>query len=270
MKNRTFMLLSLLLTSVFVFSSCCCDSKSQGSSCCASTAQDDAGCAKKQIYEWRVYTLTGEGTALDDYFKNALIPAYNRCDVSVGAFTLYNQEEKEQRYLLFVYPCLQTYNKVRQTVWKDQAFQSAARSFFEASAPNPVYSEYETYICEAFDKVPEMRMPDKSRTLFEFRLYHSPNEEANQRKIKMFNVEEIDLFDKVGVNSVCYGEILSGTRMPALIYLTWYKDEATRGTAWAAFGAHPDWERMKSKPEYKNTATNNFSKLLSPLPFSQF
>ena len=261
MKNRIFMLLSLLLAFTF-FYSCCGESK----------PQEEAGYAKKQIYEWRIYTLTGESAVpvLDNYFKNALIPAYNRCDVSVGAFTLYNPEEKEQRYLLFVYPDLPTYNKVRQTVWNDQVYQDAARSFFEVTAPNPVYSDYETYLCEAFDKVPEMRIPDKNRTLFEFRIYHSPNEDAHHRKVTMFNAEEIDLFDKVGINSVCYGKILSGPRMPALIYLTWYKDEPTRNEAWDAFRAHPEWERMRNKPEYRNTTINNFIRLVSPLPFSQF
>jgi len=115
-----------------------------------------------------------------------------------------------------------------------------------------------------------MRTPDKSRTLFEYRNYYSPNEEANKRKIKMFNAEEIDLFDKVGINSVCYGEIFAGTRMPALIYLTWYKDEETRNEAWGAFGRHPDWNAMRNKPEYKNTATNNQFILLSPMQYSQF
>ena len=115
-----------------------------------------------------------------------------------------------------------------------------------------------------------MLMPDKNRTLFEFRLYHSPNEEANQRKVKMFNLEEIDVFDKVGINSVCYGEILSGTQMPALIYLTWYKNEKTRNEAWDKFRSHPDWIGMKDKPEYANTATNNTSILLSPMPYSDF
>jgi hypothetical protein len=86
----------------------------------------------------------------------------------------------------------------------------------------------------------------------------------------MFNVEEIDLFDKVGINSVFYGEILSGTRLPGLIYLTWYKDEDTRNSAWRAFSSHPDWNVMRNRPEYKNTATNNISKLLSPMPYSQF
>jgi hypothetical protein len=224
----------------------------------------------KQIYEWRIYTLTGEGDLLDDYFKNALIPAYNRCNVSVGAFKLFNSEEKNQRYLLFVYPCLMTYNKVRQTVWNDAEFQRVARPFFEVSAPNPVYSVFETYLCEAFDKMPEMRMPDKGRTLFEYRNYYSPNEDANKRKIKMFNVEEIDLFDKVGVNSVCYGEVISGTRMPALIYLAWYNDDDAYKKAWDAFRVHPDWNEMRVRTEYKNTATNNQGIKLLPMPYSQF
>ena len=257
MKNKSFILLSAMLILAFAFS-------------CGESTKEETACSSKEIYEWRIYTLTGNGTILDDFFKDALIPAYNRCDISVGAFSLYKEEEKEQRYLLFVYPNLHTYDKVRQTVWADNAFQNAARPFFETTAPNPVYSEYETFLCEAFDKIPEMRMPDKSRTLFEFRSYHSPNEDANQRKITMFNKEEIDLFDKVGINSVCYGEILAGSRMPALIYLTWHKDEETRDEAWKAFGSHPDWQNMRNKPEYKNTATNNQVRLLSPMPYSQF
>ena len=261
MKHKVFMLLSLFLTSAFIFSGCC---NSKSKTC------NEADCAKKQIYEWRIYTLTGDGEQLDAYFKGALIPAYNRLNISVGAFQPFKPEEKDQRYLLFVYPCLMTYNQVRQKVWDDAEFQRAARSFFETTAPNPVYSVFETYLCEAFDKIPQMRIPDKSRTLFEYRNYYSPNEDANKRKIKMFNLEEIDLFDKVGVNSVCYGEVISGTRMPSLTYLTWYKDEATRNDAWKAFGAHPDWNQMRNKPEYKNTATNNQVKLLAPMPYSQF
>lgn len=224
----------------------------------------------KQIYEWHIYTLSEDGAALDSFFKKVLIPAYNRQNVTVGAFSLYKQEDKEQRYLVFVYPDIETFRKVKREIWHDAVFTKAAQPFFDASASKPVYTEYESYLCEAFDKIPTMLMPDKNRTLFEYRLYHSPNDEANQRKVKMFNIEEIDLFDKVGINSVCYGEILAGAHMPALIYLTWYKDETTRNEAWGKFVAHPDWIGMRDKPEYANTATNNTSKLLSPLPYSQF
>ncbi len=233
-------------------------------------SEKEVAAKKKQIYEWQIYTLTGDDTTLDQFFKETLIPAYNRYHITVGAFTSYKKEEKELRYLLFVYPDLDTYRKTKQAIWNDPSFLKKSAPFFSETAPQPVYSEYETYLCEAIDKVPQMRTPDKSRGLFEFRLYHSPNEDANLRKIKMFNLEEIDLFDKVGINSVCYGEILAGSHMPALIYLTCYKDETTRNDAWNAFKVHPDWDRMKNAPEYKNTATNNQIKLLSPMPFSQF
>jgi hypothetical protein len=256
MKRKSFIPLHFMLISTFIFSGC--------------VSEKITDSQKKQIYEWRIYTLIGEGDTLDAFFERTLIPAYNRCNISVGAFSLYQDAEKEQRYLLFVYPDFQTYNEVRQIVWNDKDFLNAAGTFFEATAPNPVYSEYETYLCEAFDKIPEMRMPDKNRTLFEYRCYHSPNEDANLRKIKMFNVEEIDLFDEVGINSVFYGEVFAGTRMPALIYLTWYKDEEAYNNAWSTFRVHPEWERMKNDPAYSYTATNNQAILLLPMEYSQF
>ena len=226
---------------------------------------------KKEIYEWRIYTLKeNSGQTLDDFFQNTLIPAYNRQGISVGAFSLFKAEEPGRRYLLFVYPDMDSYLKTRKEIWKDQTFATAAQPYFELTAPNPIYEIYETYLCEAFDKIPKMRMPDQDRTLFEFRNYKSPNDEAGQRKVKMFNAGEIDIFDKTGVNSVCYGEVLAGTRMPSLIYLTWYKDETTRNEAWEKFGKHPEWQTMRALPEYANTTNNNISVLLSPMPYSQF
>ena len=256
MKHKALVLMSLLLTSVFIFNSC-------------GVSKGETAGVKKEIYEWRIFTVTGDETMLDNYFKDALIPAYGRFNIPVGAFKTSNPKDKNQRYLIFVYPDLSTYDKVRKAVWEDKAYQDAARSFFEASAPKPVYSDFQTYICEAFDKLPQMRMPDKSRTVFEYRNYYSPNEDANKRKINMFNVEEIATFEKVGVNGVCYGEILSGTRMPALIYLTWFKDEESRVKAWADFNKHPDWLEMRNRPQYRNSATNNQSVILAPMPYSK-
>ena len=200
----------------------------------------------KQLYEWRIYTLEGD-----------------------GAFVPYKKEEKERRLLLFIYPDITTYHQVKRTIWDDTVFRKAAQPYFDKTAPNPAYFNFESFLCEAFDKVPSLLMPDKNRTLFELRTYHSPNEEANQRKVAMFNKDEIDVFDKVGINSVCYGEVLAGPIMPAVMYLTWYKDEPTRNAAWDKFRAHPDWQRIKNLPEYAYTATRNTSLLLSPLPYSQ-
>lgn len=226
---------------------------------------------KKEIYEWRIYTLKSEsdGNTLDAFYKDTLIPAYNRKKIPVAAFKPYKPGEKELRYFLFIYPDIQTYHTVKKEIWQDRTFTQAAQPFYDRTAPSPLYSNFETFLSEAFDKIPVHRKADPGRTLFEIRLYWSPNEEANQRKVRMFNVDEIDIFDNVGINSICYGEILAGSRMPALIYLTWYKDEETRAKAWDKFRVHPDWLRIKVMEEYANTATNNQSIFLTPMPYSQ-
>jgi len=224
---------------------------------------------QKEIYECRIYSLNGDGDTLDAFFKETLIPAYNRQGVTVGAFKPYKPEEGELRYLLFIYPGIDAYIKTKKAIWDDQVFKKAAQTFFDTTAPQPVYSKFETILSEAFDNIPTYRKPGKERTLFEFRVYQSPNEEANKRKVKMFNADEIAIFDQTGVNSVLYGDILAGPRQPALMYLTWYNDEPTRNEAWKQFGNHPDWKRISKLPEYAYTATNNKSTLLSPLAYSQ-
>ncbi|MCD8041544.1 MAG: NIPSNAP family protein [Tannerellaceae bacterium] len=224
----------------------------------------------KEFYEWKIYTLTDNGDLLDTFYRDVLIPAYNRQGVKVGAFRPYKKEdENKKRYYIFVYSSWEVLRDVQDKLWEDTVFVEQSRSFYGQTAPQPVYSEFDTYICEAFDRIPQLIMPDKSRTLFEFRFYHSPNEEANRRKVRMFNVEEIDLFDKVGINPVCYGDIKAGPNMPALIYLTWYVDEDTRHKVWGEFSKHPDWHAMRDRPEYAHTATNNTSTFLSPMEYSQ-
>ncbi len=235
----------------------------------ADNAVSNTSSRAKEIYEWRIYSLTGNGSSLDTFFSETLIPAYNRKKIIIGAFKPFKTEDPDKRYVLFIYPDIQTYHSVKIKLWEDKAFRKAAQPYYDETAPAPAYTSFEGYLCEAFDKIPVHRHPDKDRTLLELRIYHSPNEEANQRKIRMFNQDEIEVFDKVGIHSVCYGEILAGRHMPALAYLTWYKDEATRAAAWKAFGSHPDWQRISKLPEYAYTATNNQSILLSPLPCSQ-
>ena len=227
--------------------------------------------AKKEIYEWRIYTLTDDGKLLDSFFENTLFPAYKRKNILSAAFKLFRPKEgeKDQRHVLFIYPDIETYHRVKKTIWDDKEFRQNAQSFYDTTAPKPVYSMLESYLSEAFDKIPVHRKPDPSRTLCEIRIYRSPNEEANQRKVLMFNKDEISIFDKVGINSVLYGEIMAGPRMPALLYLTWYKDEETRSEAWSKFSAHPDWQRISKLPEYAYTARDNRSIFLSPMPYSQ-
>ena len=112
-------------------------------------------------------------------------------------------------------------------------------------------------------------MPSKDRGLTELRTYESNNEEAGQRKIKMFNSEEIALFDKVGLRCVFFGEILAGPQMPALMYMLEFKDMDERKANWKKFGDSSEWNVLKSKPEFANTVSVVNKVFLVPLDYSQ-
>ena len=85
----------------------------------------------KHLYEWRIYTLEGDADGLDDFFRDILIPAYNRKKIKAGAFVPYKKEGKKRRLLLFIYPENTTYHRVKRTNWNDTEFRKAAQPYFD-------------------------------------------------------------------------------------------------------------------------------------------
>ena len=227
--------------------------------------------SEKEIYEWRVYHFKngGQKGQVDKFYQEALIPTLNEFGVKVGAFGEYGQTEPPTVYFLLVYPLFSEYQRIKNELWNDERFIQKSKSYFEKTAENGTYSRFETYLLEAFDTIPHFRQPDSSRGLFELRTYESNNEEAGQRKIKMFNNEEIALFDKVGLHPTFFGEILAGPQMPALIYMLWFRDLDERKANWKKFGESPEWNSIKVKPEYANTVSVVNKKFLIPLEYSQ-
>ncbi|MGD9931563.1 MAG: NIPSNAP family protein [Mangrovibacterium sp.] len=226
---------------------------------------------EKQIYEWRVchFKNSGQKNKVDQFYREALIPALNTMGVKVGAFGEYSQAEPPTVYFLLVYPSLADYHRVKKAIWQDETFVQKASSYFDESAEKGAYTRFETYLLEAFDAIPQFRQPGKSRGVFELRTYESSNEEAGQRKIAMFNREELALFDKVGLHAVFFGEILAGPQMPALMYMLWFNDLAEREQNWKKFGSSPEWDEMKVRPEYANTVSVVNKIFLVPLDYSQ-
>ena len=234
------------------------------------TVKTKPSAPSRQCYEFRHYFLkAGHEAEIDQYFEHILIPAYNRKGIKVGAYKPYKEGENPLRILHFIYEDIVAYRNIKHEIWQDSEFTADAKPYFDKSAPNPYFTNIETALCEAFTGFSTLKQPKPTNTLVELRTYWSPNEEANQRKISMFNNEEIALFDKIGLKSACYGEVFAGPRTPALMYLTWYEDMAVHDKNWNDFRTHPDWEIMKKKPQYANTATNNRVELLYVMPYSQ-
>ena len=225
----------------------------------------------KEFYEFRVYQLTGGGAknTLKSYLTEALLPLFKKLDIKLGSFEELDHEDPPKIYTLFIYPSAQVYFQLLKELSADKDYLAAAKSYFELPASKPVFERYETCLMEAFDGIPKLKFPDKSRGLLELRTYESYNEDAARRKIAMFNDEELPLFEKVGLHPVFFGKIIAGKLMPALMYMLWFTDMNEREANWKKFGSSDEWKTMSGKAIYADTVSKVRKKFLVPTDYSQ-
>jgi hypothetical protein len=226
----------------------------------------------KKLFELRVYHLSGNANAkkaLEQYFTDTLIPFLNRHDVKFGAFNEYSLEEPAKLHVLLAYPSSSAYFKVQSGMISDAAFLEASKDYANPEPAEDVYTRYETFLLDAFDSFPSLSVSDEKKGLFELRIYESINEDAGNRKVDMFNKEEIAVFLKVGMLPVFFGRILAGQYMPGLIYMLGFKDMGDRDSAWGRFSVDNDWKIMSAKPEYKDTVSNIRRIFLTRTAYSQ-
>lgn len=138
---------------------------------------------------------------------------------------------------------------------KDDAFIAATKKYRAVPVSRPIYSRIESMLLLGFENYPVFVSPQETSDLFELRIYEGYSEDAVRRKIKMFNVEEIDLFLRLNMHPVFFGDLIAGPYMPTLVYMLDFKNMATRDEIWAEFIDHPDWKRMVAMEEYANTVS---------------
>ncbi|MEN8118571.1 MAG: NIPSNAP family protein [Bacteroidota bacterium] len=227
--------------------------------------------SEKDFYELKVYQLRGGGgrNQLKQFYTEAVIPFLNARGAKVGAFNEYSQEDPPRVYILHAHKSPGDYYDAVQEMKTSKTFLEAAKTYIDTPADKPVFERYETFLAEAFDGIPRIKTPEKDRGLFELRTYESYNEDAGHRKVKMFNVEELPLFEKVGLHPVFFGQLFAGQYMPALTYMLWFKDMEQRNANWDKFRTSDEWNTMKVKQEYANTVSKVRKKFLTPMDFSQ-
>jgi hypothetical protein len=105
--------------------------------------------------------------------------------------------------------------------------------------------------------------------VYELRSYEGHTEKIYQNKVKMFNDgDEVGLFKRLGFNAVFYGEVLSGSRMPNLMYMTTFESKEERDAHWKAFSADPQWKTLSAMPEYQKNVSKNVQIFLRPTQYS--
>ena len=219
----------------------------------------------KELYEIRTYELKfgGDRSTLLNHLKNNLAPALGK--TGVNHFQLFEElgnSDPKKIWAFISYPNAEVYLK-SQNLQSDADFVKASTTY--NAAPKPIYNRYSSWLLHAFAGLPQMMAPVENAALFELRTYEGYNEDAVRRKIKMFDVEEIELFLKVGLHPVFFGEMIAGPYRPCLTYMLNFKDMEEHDTNWKAFLQHPEWNKMKAKDEYANTVSNIRKVFLKPM-----
>ena len=110
----------------------------------------------------------------------------------------------------------------------------------------------------------------KSERVYELRSYESASERLYRNKVRMFNQGgEIDIFSRLAFNPVFYGEVIFGSKMPNLMYMTSFDNMKSRDEHWKAFGEDPAWKKLAAMPEYQKNVSHSDIYFLRPADYSE-
>ena len=122
--------------------------------------------------------------------------------------------------------------------------------------------------------MPQPTIPETSEKrpprIFELRTYESQSFTTLARKIGMFHSGEMQIFQRLGMRPVFFGETLIGPRQPNLMYMLSYDDLAARDKLWHDFGTDPEWKKLRAQPGLSDPeiVANISNVILRPLTFS--
>jgi hypothetical protein len=121
------------------------------------------------------------------------------------------------------------------------------------SGPDAPFESMDSIVVEAADYSPEIKAePAEASRVFELRVYHSPTWRQLMALHERFRGPEIKIFHRSGIHPILYGTTFFGPNNPNLTYLIPFTDMAAREKAWAAFGADPDWQKVRKESVEKS------------------
>ncbi|WP_295119051.1 NIPSNAP family protein [uncultured Chitinophaga sp.] len=231
----------------------------------------------RQFYQIKIYHLktAGQEQRVTGYLKDAYLPALHRAGIKqVGVFKPVTQDTADLRvYVLIPFRTADQFAKLESQLAADKTYLEAGKDYLDAQYTNVPFARLESILLQAFEGMPAMAMPQltspKSDRVYELRSYEGPTEKYFRNKVDMFNKgDEIGIFKKLGFNAVFYGEVIAGSHMPNLMYMTSFNNNAEREAHWKAFGADPDWKKLSAIESYKNNVSHIDKFLLKPEAFS--
>lgn len=234
---------------------------------------------KREYYEIKVYYLNGpeQEARVDQFLQKAYLPALHRAGISkVGVYKPVKTDTAfgKRIYVFIPLKKLDQVSTLLVALDKDAAFQNDGADYLNTAWDKPAYVRMESILIQAFKGMLSYKVPSLNGNVtdrvYELRSYEGASEKLYQKKVHMFNEgEEISIFTRLGFNAVFYGEVLSGRRMPNLMYMTSFDNIQKRDALWKEFSADPFWKKISALPEYQHTVSKSSIYLLNPTAYSE-
>ncbi len=235
---------------------------------------------KREYYQLKTYALQTEkqDSVMDIYLEDAYLPALKRAGIeNVGVFKYRpnNFLTANKIFVLIPFISFEQFENLDEMLAQDKAYISIGSDYVNAKYDEPPYERINSVLMRAFIGMPQMKPSEvegaRKDRVYELRSYESPTEATYQNKVMMFNKGgEIELFESLGANAVFYAEVLSGDRMPNLMYMTTYQNMEKRDAVWKTFFASEKWGELSTDLKYLNNMNKADKLLLYPTEYSDY
>jgi hypothetical protein len=232
----------------------------------AMTASAQTTARKTKYFRLERFVLEAgdQGTRLAEYLQKGRMEACARLSVPGPRLVLEGliTAHMPQTVVITPYASIDEVRATEEKLNADAAHRTAVEKW--ESAAQPPYTEVEEALLEATVYCPELPAELPKRDLarvFELRLYHSPTLRQARGLHERFAGPEIKIFHRCGIHPVLYSTTMIGPRKPNLIYLTPFDDLAAREKSWAAFGADPEWIKVRKESIDKYGQSNSASQV---------
>jgi hypothetical protein len=235
---------------------------------------------EREFYHLTVYHFANasQEKVLDNYLQSALLPALHKISIkNIGVFKNHSNDTLSDKtmYVLMPVKSLEDVMRISAKLINDKNYQAAGAEYLDAVYTTAPYSRMETILLHAFSLAPEFRLPQlngpRKERIYELRSYESATEKIFKNKVHMFNEgDEIGLFNRLKFNASFYAEVVAGSKMPNLMYMTCHENKTARDANWKNFVDDPYWKKLSSMPEYQHNVSHIDITFLYPMEYSDY
>ncbi len=236
--------------------------------------------ATPEYYQLTIYHFKNDAqlATTSAYLKNVYLPALHKNGLSnIGVFSSLDNDTSSDKkmYMLVPFSSMKKFESFANMLSAGILLKGDTSAYGSAAYSNAPYVRMENIILKAFKDMLHLQKPSLTAPLnervYELRSYEAATEKLYRQKIKMFNDGgEVGLFNRLQFNAVFYAEVLSGSHMPNLMYMTTFDSKISRDEHWKNFVDDSVWKRISVMPEYLNTVSKADIFFLRPTDYSDF